>query len=225
MTAQQIIRRLKQHANPKNVAGMARFGINPHNTLGVSIPILRQLAKEIGTDHTLALDLWKSGIHEARILAAMIADPARTTDTLMDRWVKDFDSWDVCDQVCMNLFEKSGSAYRKAIAWSKRDEEFVKRAGFALMACLAWHDKNTTDATFLKFIPAIKRGATDDRNFVRKAVNWALRNIGKHNHALNRAAIETAREIQRIDSKTARWIASDTLRELTSSKAQARLRD
>lgn len=204
---------------------MARFGINPHNTLGVSIPILRQLAKEIGTDHALALDLWKSGIHEARILAAMIADPARTTDTLMDRWVKDFDSWDVCDQVCMNLFEKSDSAYRKAIAWSKRDEEFVKRAGFALMACLAWHDKNATDTAFLKFIPAIKRGSTDNRNFVRKAVNWALRNIGKRNHVLNHAAIETARAIQQIDSKTARWIASDALRELTSNKLQARLRE
>lgn len=204
---------------------MARFGINPHNTLGVSIPILRQLAKEIGTDHTLALDLWKSGIHEARILAAMTADPARTTDALMDRWVKDFDSWDVCDQVCMNLFEKSDSAYRKAIAWSKRDEEFVKRAGFALMACLAWHDKNATDTAFLKFIPAIKRGSTDNRNFVRKAVNWALRNIGKRNHVLNHAAIETARAIQQIDSKTARWIASDALRELTSNKLQARLRE
>lgn len=225
MKATQIIRRLKQHANPTNVAGMARFGINPHNTLGVSIPTLRNLAKEIGTDHALAQDLWKTGIHEARILASMIADPARATDALMDRWVKDFDSWDVCDQVCMNLFEKSRSAYRKAIAWSKRDKEFVKRAGFALMACLAWHDKNTTDAAFLTFMPAIKRGSTDDRNFVRKAVNWALRNIGKRNRVLNRAAIQTAREIQRIDSKTARWIAADALRELTNNKMQARLRE
>jgi 3-methyladenine DNA glycosylase AlkD len=225
MNAPQIIQRLKQHANPKNVAGMARYGINPHNTLGVSIPTLRKLAKEIGTDHALAQDLWQSGIHEARILASMIAEPARTTEALLERWVKDFDSWDVCDQVCMNLFEKSRLAYRKAVAWSKRDGEFVKRAGFALMACLAWHDKTATDAAFLKFMPAIKRGSTDDRNFVRKAVNWALRNIGKRNRALNRAAIQTAREIEQIDSKTARWIATDALRELTSSKIQSRLRE
>ncbi len=225
MNAPQIIQRLKQHANPKNVAGMARYGINPHNTLGVSIPTLRKLAKEIGTDHALAQDLWQSGIHEARILASMIAEPARTTEALLERWVKDFDSWDVCDQVCMNLFEKSRLAYRKAVAWSKRDGEFVKRAGFALMACLAWHDKTATDAAFLQFMPAIKRGSTDDRNFVRKAVNWALRNIGKRNRALNRAAIQTAREIEQIDSKTARWIATDALRELTSSKIQSRLRE
>ncbi len=194
---------------------MARFGINPKNTLGVSIPTLRKIAKQAGKDHRLALELWNSGIHEARILAAMVDDPARVTAAQIEQWVTDFDSWDVCDQVCMNLFEKLPGADRQAIAWSKRKEEFVKRAGFALMACLAWHDKTMSDAAFVRLMPAIQRGATDDRNFVRKAVNWALRNIGKRNRALNRAAIATARKIQTLDSKSAKWIATDALRELT----------
>lgn len=224
MNVKKILAQLKRLKNPANVAGMARFGINPKNTLGISIPTLRKMAKEIGTDHTLALDLWQSGIHEARILASMIDDPARVTNAQMERWVKDFDSWDVCDQVCMNLFERMPVAYRKAIEWSKRKEEFVRRAGFALMACLAWHDKAAKNDAFLKFMPAIKRGATDDRNYVRKAVNWALRNIGKRNRALNRAAIQIAREIQQMDSQAARWIANDALRELTSMPVQTRLR-
>lgn len=224
MKTREILARLRDNANPKNVAGMARFGINPLNTLGVSIPTLRKMAKDIGTDHALALDLWKSGIHEARILASMIDDPARVTNAQIERWVKDFDSWDVCDQVCMNLFERTPFAYRKAVEWSERKGEFVRRAGFALMACLAWHDKEAKDAAFLKFMPAIKRGATDDRNYVRKAVNWALRNIGKRNRALNCVAIQTAREIQQMDSKAARWIASDALRELTSTQVQTKLR-
>ncbi len=215
MEAKAILAQLKRQANPKNVAGMARFGINPKNTLGVSIPTLRKIAKQAGKDHHLALELWNSGIHEARILAAMVDDPARVTAAQIEQWVTDFDSWDVCDQVCMNLFEKLPGAHRQAIAWSKRKEEFVKRAGFALMACLAWHDKTMSDAAFVRLMPAIQRGATDDRNFVRKAVNWALRNIGKRNRALNRAAIATARKIQTLDSKSAKWIATDALRELT----------
>jgi 3-methyladenine DNA glycosylase AlkD len=224
MRTKEILAQLERLGNPKNVAGMARFGINPHQTLGVSIPNLRKMAKQIGSDHALALELWASGIHEARILASMIDAPVCVTPAQMEAWVKDFDSWDVCDQVCMNLFEKTKHAYHLAIAWSKREEEFVKRAGFALMACLAWHDKKARDGAFIKFMPAIKRGATDERNFVRKAVNWALRNIGKRNRALNQAAIQTAREIQHLDSKAARWIASDALRELTNAKIQKRLR-
>ncbi len=223
MKVRPVLAQLKRLRNPANVAGMARFGINPKNTLGISIPTLRKMAKEIGTDHDLALDLWRSGLHEARILASMIDDPARVTRAQIECWVKDFDSWDVCDQVCMNLFERTPLAYRQAIEWSKREEEFVRRAGFALMACLAWQDKEAKDAAFLKFIPAIKRCATDERNYVRKAVNWALRNIGKRNRALNRAAIQTAREIQRLDSRAARWIANDALRELTSAKVKQRL--
>ena len=214
MQASVILKQLKAQSNARNIAGMARFGINPHNTYGISIPTLRRIARQSGKDHRLALDLWKSGIHEARILAALVDVPDQVTAAQMERWVKDFDSWDVCDQVCSNLFDKTPFAYRQAMAWSRREEEFVRRAGFALMAALAWHDKSGSDAAFRKFLPAIKRGATDERNFVKKAVNWALRQIGKRNRALNRAAVATAREIQRIDSPAARWIAADALREL-----------
>ncbi|MDE3089427.1 MAG: DNA alkylation repair protein [Chloroflexota bacterium] len=209
-----ILEQLKSLRNPRNIVGMARFGINPRNTLGVSIPTLRRIAKQAGKDHRLARELWQSGIHEARILAAMVDVPEQVTDAQMERWVKDFDSWDVCDQVCSNLFDQTAFAHRKAVEWSRREEEFVKRAGFVLMAALAVHDKAASDAAFLKFLPIIQRAATDERNFVMKAVNWALRQIGKRNAALNRAAIATAREIQQIDSRAARWIAADALREL-----------
>jgi 3-methyladenine DNA glycosylase AlkD len=214
MQSKEILRQLRAQRDPKNVAGMAQFGINPHNTLGVSIPTLRRIARQGAKDHRVAQELWRSGIHEARILAALVDMPERVTEAQMERWVKDFDSWDVCDQVCSNLFDKTRFARRKAIEWSKRDEEFVKRAGFVMMAALAVHDKTAPDGVFRKFLPLIQRGATDDRNFVKKAVNWALRQIGKRNAALNRAAQATAREIQAIDSKAARWIAADALREL-----------
>ncbi len=224
MTYNEIIRKLKSKRNPRNIAGMARFGINPENTLGIAIPVLRSIAKSIGTDHALALKLWASGIHEARILASIVDDPARVTEAQMERWVRQFDSWDVCDQCCGNLFDKTPLAYSKAIEWSKREKEFEKRAGFALMAYLASHDKAARDAQFEKFLPLILRGARDERNFVRKAVNWALRGIGKRNARLNRDAIKTAREIQKIRVKSAQWVAADALRELTSSAVQERLR-
>ena len=220
MQYEEVMNRLRSLSNPEAVAGMARFGINPANTLGVSVPNLRKLAKTAGKDHGLAQELWSSGVHEARILASMIDEPAKVTGEQMERWASGFDSWDVCDQCCMNLFDKSALAYQKAVEWSGRDEEFVKRAGFALMACLAWHDKKAADEKFLAFLPAINREAVDNRNYVRKAVNWALRQIGKRNLALNLAAIETARDVQQIDSKAARWIAADALRELTSEKVQ-----
>lgn len=170
-----MIGRLKALASPRDVEGMARFGINARNTLGVSIPELRKIAKEGGTDHALALRLWDSGVHEARILAGMVADPASLTEDQMDRWVRDFDSWDVCDQCCSNLFVETRVAHAKAVEWSGRDEEFVKRAGFALMAALAVHDKQATDDAFVRFLPIIRREAGDERNFVKKAVSWALR--------------------------------------------------
>jgi 3-methyladenine DNA glycosylase AlkD len=214
----EIIIKLKSHSNPKNVEGMARFGINPKNTLGVSIPIIRKMGKEIGKNHELAQQLWKSGIHEARILAGLIDDSKLVDEEQMEKWAKDFDSWDVCDQVCMNLFDKTKYAYKKAMEWSSRKEEFVKRAAFALVASLSVHDKKAKDEDFLKFLPIIKRESTDERNFVRKAVNWALRQIGKRNNKLQKAAIKTAREILKIDSKSARWIASDAIRELESKK-------
>jgi 3-methyladenine DNA glycosylase AlkD len=225
MAVEQILIRLKSQANPANVAGMARFGINPENTLGISIPDLRSLAKEIGREHDLAQALWASGIHEARILAAFIDDPGQVTKEQMDRWAADFDSWDVCDQVCGNLFDRTPFAYDKAIEWSAREEEFVRRAAFALMAYLAVHDKRAEDGRFEQFFPLIVRAATDERNFVRKAVNWALRQIGKRNRRLNARAVETARQISQIESKAARWIAADALKELASDKIRAKVHD
>jgi 3-methyladenine DNA glycosylase AlkD len=223
MNYNQIIRKLRSMANPKNVEGMARFGINPKNTLGVSIYILRKIAADIGKDHALAQRLWRSGIHEAKILASYIDEPEKVTEKQMEKWVKGFDSWDVCDQVCF-LFERTPFAYKKVRQWSKRKEEFVKRTAFSLIAGLSVHDKKAGDRVFEKFFPIIKREARDERNYVRKAVNWALRNIGKRNVALNRSAIKAADEINKIDSKTARWIAADALRELKSEKIRIRLR-
>jgi 3-methyladenine DNA glycosylase AlkD len=219
-----VLDKLRSKARPDQLAGMARYGISIERRLGVSVPDMRKLAKEIGKDHKLALELWKTGIAEARMVAAMVDDPAKLTEEQMEDWVKDFNSWDVCDGVCLNLFEKNQLAWKKIIDWSEREEEFVKRAAFSLIACLAWHDKKASDRKFIELLPVIVRGATDERNFVKKAVNWALRNIGKRNLNLNKAAINTAKEIQRIDSKAARWVASDTLRELNSEAVQARLR-
>jgi 3-methyladenine DNA glycosylase AlkD len=218
-----ILNKLKALSNPKAVEGMARYGINPENTYGISIPNLRKIARETGKNHTLAQELWASGIHEARILASMIDDPKIATEEQLESWVKDFDSWDVCDQCCMNLFEKTGLAYRKADEWSERYEEFVKRAGFVLMARLAVCDKKADDGQFEVFLPVIRREASDNRNYVKKAVNWALRQIGKRNANLNRKAIETSKEIENLDSRSARWIASDAIRELTSEPVRKRL--
>jgi len=219
-----IFKKLKSLSNSKAVQGMVRFGINPNHTYGVSIPNLRKMAQEIGVDHILAQQLWASAIHEARILASMIEDPEEVAENQMEKWVSDFDSWDVCDQCCSNLFDKTPFAYEKAMEWSKREEEFVKRAGFVLMACLAVHDKKAEDKQFGQFLLSIKREATDDRNFVKKAVNWALRQIGKRNLRLNEMAIKMAKEIQKKDSRSAKWIASDAIRELTSESIQKRLK-
>jgi len=218
-----ILDKLKAMSDPKAVEGMARFGINPENTYGVSIPNLRKIARETGKNHALAQELWASGIHEARIIAGMIDDPKIATEEQLESWVKDFDSWDVCDQCCMNLFKKTGFAYRKAVEWSERDEEFVKRAGFVLMACLAVSDKKADDKQFEALLPIVRREAYDNRNFVKKAVNWALRQIGKRNAILNMKAVETAEEIQKMNSRSAKWIASDAIRELTSESVQKRL--
>ena len=223
MTYQEIIKTLKSNANPKNAEGMSRFGITASNKLGVRIPVLRTLAKEIGKDHKLAFKLWGSKIHEAKILASMIDEVDKVTKTQMDSWIKDFDSWDVCDQVCMNLFDKTPYAFKKAVVWTKKKPEFEKRAGFALMACLAWPDKTSSDKEFIKFFPYIIKNSTDNRNFVKKAVNWALRQIGKRNINLNKEAINIAKEIQTVNNKTAVWIANDALRELTNKKIQNKI--
>jgi len=223
-SVEDVMERLKNKARPDQLEGMARYGMAVEQRLGVSIPDLRKLAKELGQDHKLALKLWKTGIAEPKLLAAIIDDPNKLTEEQMEDWVTDIDSWDVCDQVCTNLFEKTPLAWKKIIDWSEREEEFVRRTAFALIACLAWHDKKASDEKLIELLPVIMRGATDERNFVKKAVNWALRNIGKRNLNLNEAAINTAKEIQRLDSKAARWVASDALRELQSEAIQIRLK-
>ncbi|HLB61251.1 MAG TPA: DNA alkylation repair protein [Actinomycetota bacterium] len=208
-------------ADPSRLEGMARYAIPAD--LGVTIYELRPLAKRLGSDHELALGLWGSGIHEARILAGFVDDPALITEEQMEDWVADFDSWDLCDQVC-GLFEQTAFAWKKAREWSRRGEEFVKRAAFAIVAGLAVHDKAAGDGAFVRFLPTIRRGAADDRNFVKKAVSWALRNIGKRNLALNAAALETADDLRGSASRSARWVGSDAARELASERVQKRLR-
>ena len=223
-SVKDVLDKLQSKAQPEQLKGMAKYGITVEQRLGVSVPDMRKLAKEIGKDHKLALDLWRTGIAEARIVAAMVGDPAKLTEEQMEDWVKGINSWDVCDQVCMNLFEKDQLAWKKIVDWSEREEEFVKRTAFSLIACLAWHDKQASDEKFIELLPVIIREATDERNFVKKAVNWALRNIGKRNLNLNEAAIDTAKEIKRLDSKAARWVAADAIRELESDAIQSRLR-
>jgi 3-methyladenine DNA glycosylase AlkD len=221
---QGVLDRLKSKARPEQLKGMAKYGMTVEQRLGVSVPDIRQLAKQIGRDHKLALDLWETGITEARILASMVDEPGKLTEEQMEDWVKGINSWDVCDQVCMNLFEKNELAWKKVIDWSERDEEFVRRTAFSLVACLAWHDKKASDDKFTELLPVIIRSSTDERNFVKKAVNWALRNIGKRNLNLNQAAIKATKDIQRFDSRAARWVASDARRELESEAIQSRLR-
>jgi 3-methyladenine DNA glycosylase AlkD len=223
-SAGAILKRLRSLANPRNVEGMARFGISTcKEALGIPTPVLQKIAREIGRDHALALELWKSEVFEARCVAALIDDPKVVTEEQMERWARDFDNWALCDNCCGRLFDKTHLAYRQASKWSRRQEEYVKRAAFSLMAALAVHDKQAADAKFLKFLPRIRRESTDERNFVKKAVNWALRQIGKRNLALNKAAIKTAQEIRKIGSPSARWIAADALRELRSEAVQKRL--
>jgi len=218
MQYNDIIKRLRSLSNPRNIEDKARFGIISKNVLGITKPVMRKIAKDLGKNHNMALRLWDSEIYEARVIAALIDEPALVTEEQMNNWVKDFDNWGICDNTCSNLFDKTPFAYKKAKEWSSRQEEFVKRAGFALVAVLAVHDKKTSDKHFIKFFPMIKRASVDDRNFVKKAVNWALRQIGKRNKRLNKEAIKVAKEIQKIDSRSARWIASDALRELERQK-------
>jgi 3-methyladenine DNA glycosylase AlkD len=199
VSVKDVLDKLQSKAHPEQLKGMAKYGITVEQRLGVSVPDMRKLAKEIGKDHKLALDLWRTGIAEARIVAGMVDDPAKLTEEQMEEWVKGINSWDVCDQVCMNLFEKNQLAWKKIIDWSQREEEFVKRTAFSLIACLAWHDKRANDEKFIELLPVIARGATDERNFVKKAVNWALRNIGKRNLNLNQAAINARLEGRSLD--------------------------
>jgi 3-methyladenine DNA glycosylase AlkD len=215
MTVTELIDQLKQKADAKHHAGMMRFGISNDKALGVKIPEVRKLAKMIKKDHALAQQLWDTDIHEARILASMIDDPKLVTQQQIDAWTKDFKTWDICDQVCGNLFDRTPYAIDKAIEFSQHEEEFIKRAGFVLMAEYSMHNKKASDEVFINFFPIIEREACDDRNFVKKAVNWALRQIGKRNKTLLPLAIECAELILQQDSKAAKWIARDALRELS----------
>ena len=226
MQVNEVIELLKSKSNPtpENLKGMARYGINTGRALCVSTPDIQKLAKQIGKDHALALQLWEAGWRESRILAAMIDEPGRVTGEQMDSWVKDFDSWDVCDAACLHLFSWSSLAFEKAAGWPAREEEYVKRAGFALMACLAVGNRKSSYGQLAAFLPIIEREARDERNYVKKAVNWALRGVGKRNRSLNKLAIETAERIKLQDTRSARWIASDALRELTSEKTLGRIK-
>ena len=225
MTRSEILQKLASRPDPGAVEGMARYGIVAKKVYGGwSTPALKKLAREIGRNHALAQQLWASEIHEARALATLIEEPEKVSKRQMDNWAKDFDNWAVCDGACINVFRYTRFAYTKCVEWSARPEEFVKRAAFALMAGLAVADKAATDEVFRKFLPLIKRAAADERNMVKKGVNWALRQIGKRNTRLNRTAIAAAEEIHGLDSSAARWIASDALRELRGPAVQRRLK-
>ena len=224
MKASEIIAQLQSLGNQTNREGMAHFGIKTERALGISMDTLRGIARQIGKkDHALAQELWNTSWHEARILATLIDDPRAVSREQMEQWVAEFDSWDLCDQCCGNLFDKTPYAWDKAVEWSAREQEYEKRAGFVLIAYLAVHDKQAPDEKYLPYLAIIKREAGDSRNFVRKAVNWALRQVGKRNASLNRAAIATAHEILAQGGKS-KWVASDALRELTSEKVQTKLR-
>ena len=223
-TIADVIKELKSASSAKAIAAQAYFGIAGSNNLGLTTPQMRAIAKKIGKNHKLALQLWKSGIHEARHVAIFIADPKQVSENLMEEWIKGFNSWDIVDNCCGTLFDKSPIAFDKAIEWTKRKKEFEKRAGFAMMAVLAVHDKKAEDKKFEQFFPFIISESGDERNFVRKAVNWALRQIGKRNERLCRQAIQTAKEIAKKGDPVSKWIASDALRELEKYKGEGKIK-
>lgn len=227
MTADEIIKKLESLENPENISGMARFGIATKKAFGVSAPVLKEIAKDAKKQskdrHLLALELWETGIHEARIIAYLIDDEKQVSEKQMESWAKDFDNWAICDGTCGYLFCKTEFAYQKVFEWSARDEEFIKRAGIVLIAWLAVHDKKASDEKIAEFLPILETYSDDERNFIKKAVNWSLRQIGKRNLNLNELAIETAERIKARNTKSARWIASDALRELKCEKVIERL--
>src|SRR5580692_5222188 len=223
-TKAAALHELRELADPKVRRKLPYFGVNVPKAYGISAPVLNALARHIGRDQQLAEQLWSSGIHEAKILAALIGESEKVTSAQMERWVRDFNSWDVVDTVCCYLYAAAKPAWDKIYEWSNRSAEFEKRAAFSLAAYLSYKDKSAEDTRFERFLPVIEREANDERNFVRKAVNWALRNIGKRNLYLNAAAIRSAERIRQHDSRTARWIAADALRELKSEAVQRRLR-
>ena len=226
MNIKEIINEFENLCDPASIEGMKRGGIDPEKTYGIKIPILRKIAKKIKKNRELAQQLWELGYRETMILAGMIDEPVQVTEKQMDDWISSphFTYWEIVDQTCMNLLYLTESAYKKAIEWSTREGEFEKRASFALIAVLAWKDKSALDSRFVDFLPIIKRESIDNRNSVKKAVNWALRQIGKRNLYLNSKALEIAKEILEIDSKSSKWIARDAIKELESEAIQKRLK-
>ncbi len=224
MNLRTVLAELQSHGDARNVEGMARYGIRSARVYGVPGPVIRHIARRIGRDHQLAARLWATGILEARAVAALIDDPELVDARQMERWASEFDSWAICDHVCGKLFDRTPLAWSKARAWSRRRAEFTRRAAFSLVAWLAVHDKPAPDAQFLAFLPIIERAAADERPMVKKAVNWALRQIGKRNRSLNRHAVACAERVRRQPSAAARWVAADALRELRSAAVQERLR-
>jgi 3-methyladenine DNA glycosylase AlkD len=218
----QILKRLRAAGSAANVAGMARYGIRPAKAYGVATPTIRAMAKELGRDTELACALWSTNVLEARHLAAMIADPRQITEDEVERWVREFDCWAVCDSACIGLLWKTPFAWRKVREWSRRKPEYERRAAFALLASLAVHDKKAADKQFRAGLRLIQNAAGDDRNFVKKAVNWALRQIGKRNPELREAAILVAESLIATESPAARWIGRDALRELRGRTPQLR---
>ncbi|MFW5746014.1 MAG: DNA alkylation repair protein [Nanoarchaeota archaeon] len=221
--AKEIMTALKSKGDQEYLEEMQRVGIETENAYGVRIPVLREIAADVGNDHEVAGQLWQSGIHEARILATMIDDPLEVTETQMEEWVYEIDSWDLSDQACANLFEKTPYSYQKALEWSSKHEEFVKRSGFVLMARAALADSKAKDELFSKFFTRIIEGSEDERTYVKKGISWALRQIGKRNPALHRHAIQVAHQIAQKDSPAAQWIAKDVLSELESEAVKSDL--
>ncbi len=224
MQLEEIMREFKTKSNIESIKGMERFGITPDKTFGIRIPELRKMAKRIKKDRKLAHKLWELGYRETMILASMIDVPEQVTEEQLEKWVRDFDYWEICDQTIMNLFEKTEFAYAKAFEWSNSEEEFIKRAGYVMIARLAVSDKKAENQSFVQFFPLIEKGSTDTRIMVKKAVNWALRQIGKRNLKLNKEAIKVAKALDQLDSTVGRWIAKDAIRELESESVQKRLR-
>jgi 3-methyladenine DNA glycosylase AlkD len=231
ITVAEILAELAAQRNETALAGMAKYGISTDKAYGWSVPQVRALAKRVVTElgkksperHALALELWQTGIHEAQLLATMVDSPEWVTEEQADAWVASLDSWDTCDQLCNNLLGDCPFAWAKATEWSARDQEFVKRAGFALMAVLAWHAKDANDERFAPFLAVVERESGDERGYVKKASNWALRNIGKRNAALHAQAIECAQRIAATGTKAGRWVAADALKELEGDAVKRRL--
>ncbi len=227
MTTRERVREalawLDRKGTKRNREGLARYGITAPKAFGVAVSAIQQLGKRLGRDHELALALWETGWYEARMLTAFVDEPERVTAAQMDRWARDFDNWGICDTLCFHLFDRTPHAWKKVAPWSRRDEEFVKRAGFALLACLALHDKQTGAAPFLKSLALIERAAGDGRNFVKKGVSWALRLVGRRSPKVYTAAVALARSLAASDDPAARWLGKDALRDLTKPAVARRL--